>query len=124
VTEQASTAVSGACDLAAELPAPRPELAGLARTASAIVRLARARDRLRHVPTIEQIRAMAWFDGREPCSYLLDPARNYVPELPVGGEDPLGRYGLSFTGRHANGCLFELVALPDGWAFDLLGPFA
>jgi len=67
---------------------------------------------------------MAWFDGREPCSYLLDPERNYVPELPVGGQEPLGRYGLSFTGRHANGCVFELVALPNGWAFDLLGPFA
>ena len=86
MTEQASTAVSGACGLAAGLPAPRPELAGLARTASAIVRLARARDRLRHVPTVEQIRAMAWFDGREPCSYMLDPERNYVPELPVGGD--------------------------------------
>jgi hypothetical protein len=76
------------------------------------------------VPTVEQIRAMARLDGREPCSYRLDPEHNYVPELPTGGEDPLGQYGLCFTGHYANGCLFELVALPNGWAFDLLGPFA
>ena len=45
-----------------------------------------------------QVRALAHFDGREPCSYLLDPAVNYVPELPLGGEDSLGRpvlYGTS-----------------------------
>ena len=60
--------------------------------------------------------------GREPCSYLLDPKVNYVPELPVGGEDPLGRHGLCFTGRHPDsGRRFELVTLPDGCAFDLLG---
>jgi hypothetical protein len=69
-----------------------------------------------------QVRAMAHFDGREPCSYLLDPAVNYVPELPLGGEDPLGRHGLCFAGRHPDsGRPFELVTLPDGCAFDLLG---
>ena len=45
-----------------------------------------------------QVRALAHFDGREPCSYLLDPTVNYVPELPLGGEDPLGRHALCFTG--------------------------
>lgn len=24
---------------------------------------------------------MAWFNGREPCPYLLDPEHNFVPEL-------------------------------------------
>ncbi|MHB8696183.1 MAG: hypothetical protein ACYDHH_33645 [Solirubrobacteraceae bacterium] len=77
---------------------------------------------LAHMPTLMQVRAMAHIDGREPCSYLLDPAVNYVPELPLGGEDPLGRHALCFTGRHSDsGRPFELVALPDGCAFDLLG---
>jgi hypothetical protein len=69
-----------------------------------------------------QVRAMAHFEGREPCSYLLDPKVNYVPELPLGGEDPLGRQALCFIGRHPDsGRRFELVTLPDGCAFDLLG---
>ena len=43
-------------------------------------------------------------------------------ELPLGGEDPLGRHALCFTGRHPDsGRRFELVTLPDGCAFDLLG---
>ena len=65
---------------------------------------------------------MAYFEGHEPCSYLLDPAVNFVPEFPLGGEDPLGRQALCFTGRDPeSGRLFELVTLPDGCAFDLLG---
>lgn len=65
---------------------------------------------------------MAHFDGREPCSYLLDPKVNYVPELPLGAEDPRGRHALCFTGSHPDsGRRFELVTLPDGCAFDLLG---
>ena len=45
-----------------------------------------------------------------------------MPELPLGGEDPLGRHALRFTGEYADsGRRFELVALPDGGAFDLLG---
>jgi hypothetical protein len=92
------------------------------RTLRAVVQLVRSHRRLAHVPTVMQVRAMAHFDGREPCSYLLDPAVNYVPELPLGGEDPLGRHGLCFTGRHPDsGRRFELVTLPDGCAFDLLG---
>jgi hypothetical protein len=69
-----------------------------------------------------QVRALAYFDGREACSYLLDPKVNYVPELPLGGEDPIGRHALCFTARHPDsGRHFELVTLPDGCAFDLLG---
>ena len=77
---------------------------------------------MEHVPTLMQVRAMAHFDGREPRSYLLDPAVNHVPELPLGGEHPTGRHALRFTGRHPDsGRRFELVALPDGGAFDLHG---
>ena len=61
---------------------------------------------------------------RRPGAELL-PARpgvNFVPELPLGDEDPLGRHALRFTGEHAgSGWPFELVALADGGAFDLLG---
>jgi hypothetical protein len=95
---------------------------GVARTLRAVILLVRSRRRLAHVPTLMQVRAMAHFDGREPCSYLLDPKVNYVPELPLGGEDPMGRHALCFTGRHPDsGRRFELVTLPDGCAFDLLG---
>jgi hypothetical protein len=94
----------------------------LGRTARAVVELARSHRRLAHVPTRMQVRALAHFDRRKPCSYLLDPAVNYVPELPLGGEDPLGRHALCFTGREPDsGRRFELVTLPDGGAFDLLG---
>jgi len=95
---------------------------GVGRMVRAIVELVRSRRRLAHVPTLMQFCALAHFDGREPSSYLLDPAVNYVPELPLGGEDPTGRHGLCFTGRDpASGRPFELVTLPDGGAFDLLG---
>ena len=96
--------------------------AGVRRTLRALGRLARARRRMEHVPTRMQVRAMAHFDGREPSSYLLDPTVNFVPELPLGDADPLGRHALRFTGEDAgSGRRFELVALPDGGAFDLLG---
>ena len=96
--------------------------AHVGRTLRALVELARSHRRLAHLPTLMQVRALAHFDGREPCSYLLDPKVNYVPELPLGGEDPLGRHALCFTGRHPDsGRRFELVTLPDGCAFDLLG---
>jgi hypothetical protein len=104
------------------LPAKSRRRTGAKQTLRAVAQLVRSWRRLSHAPTVMQIRAMAHFDGREPCSYLLDPAVNYVPELPLGGEDPLGRHGLCFTGRHPdNGRRFELVTLPDGCAFDLLG---
>ncbi len=92
------------------------------RTLRALVELARWRRRLDHLPTLMQVRALAHFEGREPSSYLLDPAVNFVPDLPLGGEDPLGRHALRFSGRHAEtGRPLELVALPDGGAFDPLG---
>jgi hypothetical protein len=95
---------------------------GVRKTIRAVAQLVRSWRRLSHVPTVMQVRALAHFDGREPCSYLLDPNVNYVPELPLGGEDPLGRHALGFTGRHPeSGRRFELVTLPDGCAFDLLG---
>jgi hypothetical protein len=104
------------------LPAKRRRRTPARQTARAVAQLVRSRRRLAHVPTLMQVRAMAHFDGREPCSYLLDPKVNYVPELPLGGGDPLGRHARCFTGRHPNsGRRFELVTLPDGCAFDLLG---
>lgn len=106
-------------------PVPVKEVrrrARLGRTVRAVAQLACSWRRLAHVPTLMQVCALAHFDGREPCSYLLDPAVNYVPELPLGGADSLGRHGLCFTGRHPeSGRRFELVTLPDGGAFDLLG---
>jgi hypothetical protein len=92
------------------------------RLVRALVELVRSRRRLEHVPTLMQVRAFAHFDGREPSSYPLDPVVNRVPELPLGGEDPLGRHALRFTGEcPESGRRFELVTLPDGCAFDLLG---
>ena len=74
-----------------ELPPVRRLRVGVARTARAIARLARAHNRLAHLPTVGQVRAMAWFDGREPCSYLLDPEQNFVPEpMEFGYERELG----------------------------------
>jgi hypothetical protein len=92
------------------------------RMVLALVELARSRRRLAHVPTLMQVRALAHFAGREPSSYVLDPTVNLVPELPLGGEDPTGRYALRFTGECPHsGRRVELVTLPDGCAFDLLG---
>ena len=45
---------------------------------------------------------MAWFDGREPCSYLLDRAVNFVPEpMEFGYESELGQHALCFTCQDA-----------------------
>lgn len=69
-----------------------------------------------------QVRALVHFDGSEPSSYLLDPAVNLVPELPLGGEDPLGRHALALHRQlPAERRRVDLVTLPDGSAFDLLG---
>jgi hypothetical protein len=120
--EEGSTAISGSHDLAGGEPrADRHERAGLARTARAIVRLACAGRRLEHVPTLGQLRAMAWFDGREPCSYLLDRGRNFVPEpMEFGYERELGRHALCLSCRDRYGRAMELVAMSDGGGFDLL----
>jgi hypothetical protein len=95
---------------------------GARRALRAVAELVRSRRALAHVPTLMQVRTLAHFEGREPCSYLLDPAVNYVPELPLGGEESVGAHGLCFTGHYPDsGRRFELVTLPDGCAFDLLG---
>ena len=84
-------------------------------TAHAVVELARHRRRLRHRPTLPQVRMMIRFDGREPCSYELDPAVNFVPDVvPVGF--PSGRNGLCFV----HGRCGELVVAPDGTGFSLI----
>ncbi len=92
------------------------------RTLRAVAQLVLSWRWLAHVPTPMQVRAMAHFEGREPCSYLLDPKVNYVPPLPLGAKDPVGQQALRFTGDYPDsGRRFELVTLPDGCAFDLLG---
>jgi hypothetical protein len=97
----------------------RRERIGRRRIAAAIVELARSRRRLAHRPTFAQVRTMARFEGRAPCSYLLDPRVNFVPELLFGYERELGRHALCFTGRLPHG-VREFVALSDGGGFDLL----
>jgi hypothetical protein len=103
------------------LPRPRRRL-GFRRTVRVLVRLARARRWLRHVPTLGQIRTMAWLDGHDPCSYLLDRGHNFVPEpLEFGYERELGRHALSFSCRSEWGRLMEMVVMSDGGGFDLIG---
>ena len=97
----------------------RRERIGRRRIAAAIVELARSRRRLAHRPTVAQVRTMARLEGREPCSYLLDPRVNFVPEMIFGYERELGRHALCFTGRLPHG-VREFVALSDGGGFDLL----
>jgi hypothetical protein len=83
-------------------------------TARAVVELARNRRRLRHRPTLAQLQVMIRFDGREPCSYELDSAVNFVPDVaPVGF--PSGRNGLCFV----QGSGVELIVAPDGCGFSL-----
>ena len=116
--EHRTTAISGSHDLKDD---PVPQVAGVVRTARAIVRLARAHRRLGHLPTLGQVRAIAWFDGREPCSYLLDRAVNFVPEpMEFGYERELGRHALAFSCQDSYGRAMELVTMRDGGGFDLL----
>jgi hypothetical protein len=98
----------------------RTERIGVRRIAAALARLVRERRRLAQWPTIAQVRSMARFDGREPCSYLLDPRVNFVPELLAGYEGELGRHALCFTATLPHG-MREFVALSDGGGFDLIG---
>src|SRR3954454_22391262 len=116
-----STASGGAAtyDVAGDPPAVRKERVGTMRTARAAMRLGGRHRRLAHRPTLGQLRSMAWLEGREPCSYLLDPRVNFVPELLAGYEGELGRHGLCFTARMPHG-VGEFVALSDGGGFDLL----
>jgi len=127
VSEHRSTTGSELGCLALEVPpAPRrrPKRTGirqLARTAGRLSK-ARAEGHLAHRPTVGQVRAMAWLDGREPCSYLLDPEQNFVPEpMEFGYERELGRHALCFTCRDDFGRLMEMVVMRDGGGFDLLG---
>jgi hypothetical protein len=88
----------------------------------ALSRLWRARRRLRHLPTFRQVRWMAAFDGRDPCSYQLNREANYAPAmLPDEMECHLGEHALCF--RSVSGLTpsgqFEMVVLCDGWGFDL-----
>ena len=98
----------------------RPERAEPEQIAQAMMRLAQARQRLRHLPTPGQVQAMASLDGHEPCSYLLDRRHNLVPRrFPYKRE--LGRHALCFTIRDENGWFVtEMVAMCDGTMFDLL----
>ena len=100
----------------------RPERIGAFRVSRAVGRLIADRRRLKHVPTVGQIKAMAWLDGREPVSYLLDPEQNFVPEpLDFGYERELGSHALCFTVRDDDGYVVtEMVAMRDGGMFDLL----
>ena len=122
MSEEAITAIGGLHGFGGgDVPPARGEGAGLVRTARAIVRLARARRRLAHVPTLGQVQAMARFDGRDPCSYLLDRERNFVPEpMEFGYERELGQNALSFSCRDPYGRAMELVMMRDGGGFDLL----
>jgi hypothetical protein len=119
-TENRSTGPGGAAtyDVFGEPPPARKERIGVLPTARAAMRLARRGRRLEHWPTLGQVRSMARFDGREPCSYLLDPRVNFVPELLAGYEGELGRHALCFTARLPHG-VREFVALSDGGGFDL-----
>ena len=115
-----STAPGGAFGLDGRdgCPEVRVQRVGVVRTAVAVGRLVREHRRLAHWPTVGQVRTMARFEGREPCSYLLDPDVNFVPELLVGYEGELGRHALCFTGRLPYGT-GEFVALSDGGGFGL-----
>ena len=118
-------AAAAAAMLAARL-APtatnEPARVDVVRLARAVGRLIADRRRLKHTPTIGQIKAMAWFDGREPVSYLLDREQNFVPEpLDFGYARELGSHALCFTVRDDEGCLVtEMVAMRDGGMFDLI----
>ena len=93
-------------------PGP-PPAGGIAGGLHVAYELARSHRRLHHRPTVAQLRTMAALGGRKPASYRLDAAANWLPEsLPA--DFPHGSDGLRFA--HAGG---ELVALPNGWGFEL-----
>jgi hypothetical protein len=115
-----STVPDGALGLNAvdDRPRARGQRIGAVRTAAAVGRLVRDRRRLAHWPTLGQVQAMARLEGREPCSYLLDPCVNFVPELLFGYEGELGRHALCFTAKLPYG-ESEFIALSDGGGFAL-----
>ena len=95
------------------VPGGIPGTTGPPRLAHIAFELARAGRRLRHRPTLAQLRTMAVLDGHSPASYPLDPAVSWLPEA-LPADLPHGGVGLRFT--HAGG---ELVALPNGCGFSL-----
>src|SRR3954453_16891014 len=94
-------------------PGGIPGTTGPPRPVHTAFELARAGRRLRHRPTLAQLRTMAAFDGSAPASYRLDAAGNRLPEGRPA-DFPYGSVGLRFT--HAGG---QLVALPDACGFSL-----
>jgi len=91
----------------------RPERLTPTMAARLAIELTRERQRLSERPTTAQLRTMARFGGRQPCSYRLDPAVNWLPEsLPL--DFPHGASGLCFA--HPGG---EVVVLPNGCGFAL-----
>ena len=108
--------------VATSVESSRPERIGVFHVGRAVGRLVADRRRLKHVPTVGQVKAMAWLAGREPVSYLLDREQNFVPEpLDFGYERELGSHALCFTLRDDEGYVVtEMVAMRDGGMFDLL----
>jgi hypothetical protein len=98
--------------LPVKLKPPRERRITAARVGRVAVELARSRQ-LKHLPTLGQLRLMAQFDGRQPSTYRLDRAENWLPEvLPYGF--PEGSDGLRFTHREG-----AIVVAPDGLGFGL-----
>jgi hypothetical protein len=105
------------------LPEGRCGRVGVAPIARAIVRLARARRRLSHLPTLRHVETMARLYGWDPCSYVLDPEQNYVPEPVRSRAEPdVGRHALCFLCEDPHGWVMELVTTRDGnVVLDLIG---
>jgi len=65
---------------------------------------------------------MARHDGRAPCSYLMDPKCNFVPDpAKLGYGSGREKHALCFTCTDPQGVMRELVVTPTGLGFDLLG---
>ena len=102
--------------------APRSAKVSVRAMVRTVGRLIHGRRWIYHLPTLAQVRTMAALDGRLPMSYVLDRERNFVPPEfeSMGYADQLGRCGLAFD-CEVNGIAMEIVALPNGAGFDLLG---
>ena len=100
----------------------RPRRPSARQLARALVMLARSRQRLRHVPSVAQVAALARCAGEEPCSYLFDATANWLPAAAEHAvAEQRGRYGLCFMCMRPGARRAELVVLGSGRAFDLLG---
>jgi hypothetical protein len=77
---------------------------------------------MEHVPPRMPVPAMAHFDGREPAPTGSTPRSTSCPSCRPKTRTRWGGTPHGFTGEDAgSGRRLELVALPDGGAFDLLG---